>query len=232
MDNVDGFRRGDAVEAGWSSSAEPAIWELLDSSGTRNTSQWDDDQSRAVEALRIALCQGMTGHFAEHAGRPETRGFTLGRSSSCTYLAEVFTDVTLTPRDGTWALPWPAPTASSSAGRCGSAPPGPSRWSGTAGGRACALISRAGCGGRRTWCGVGGRRDGSSTQLPPVGPGEERAGFRSAARCGRSPSGRASSRGAHPRTVPGGSQAGWLFEVEEPRLMIGWVGALHGGFFC
>jgi hypothetical protein len=40
----------------------------------------------------------MTGLYAEHAEHAETRGFTLGRAASCTYLAEVLTDVTLNPQ--------------------------------------------------------------------------------------------------------------------------------------
>ncbi|MEU3188455.1 hypothetical protein ABZ707_30310 [Streptomyces sp. NPDC006923] len=49
MEHVEGFRPGEAIGAGWVSSAVPAIEELLRSRGAENTWQWDDDQSRAVE---------------------------------------------------------------------------------------------------------------------------------------------------------------------------------------
>jgi hypothetical protein len=94
MDNVADFRRSDAVEDGWTSSAWYAISQLLESRGTRNTSQWDDPQSLSVEALKIALDQGMT-FDGNHAGRPWTRGFTLGHAEQCEWLAVIYTDVVL-----------------------------------------------------------------------------------------------------------------------------------------
>ncbi|MFF5018988.1 hypothetical protein [Streptomyces sp. NPDC001165] len=98
MDNVRGMGPYDGFEQGWTSSAAPAIAELLASRGRENTSQWDDEQSRAVEALNIALNQGETGTHAEHAGRPETRGFTIGHTGDSQFFAEVYTDVLLDPQ--------------------------------------------------------------------------------------------------------------------------------------
>ncbi|MFF3129523.1 hypothetical protein ACFVRD_46790 [Streptomyces sp. NPDC057908] len=101
MEHVEGFRPGDAIEAGWVSSAAPAIEELLRSRGTENTCQWDDDQSRAVEALRIAVQQGqLPGQ--EHEGRSWTRGYTLGHQRRAHWCAEVYADVVLD--DGCWNL--------------------------------------------------------------------------------------------------------------------------------
>lgn len=55
MDNFSGYiQKAEFKKDGWYSSAWYAIRELLDSRGERNTSQWDDDESRAVEALKIA----------------------------------------------------------------------------------------------------------------------------------------------------------------------------------
>lgn len=96
MDNMAGFQRCDAVHEGWTSSAMWAILELLDSRGRRNTSQWDDDQSRAVEALHIALRQGKTGRSrGKDPEVPQRRGYTLGQGVGCEWLAEIYTDVEL-----------------------------------------------------------------------------------------------------------------------------------------
>lgn len=97
MDNLAGFQQADAVPAGWSSSAWYAIEELLASRGKKNTSQWDDEQSRSFEALKIALNQGARGRESEHAGRPHTRGYTLGHTGPAQWLAEIYTDVVLDP---------------------------------------------------------------------------------------------------------------------------------------
>ncbi|GAA0553579.1 hypothetical protein [Actinomadura livida] len=95
LDNTAGFRTSDALDTGWSSSASQAIEELLQSHGRQNSSQWDDEESRAVEALKIALNQGITGGIAEHENRPWTRGYTLGHARNCEWLAEIYTDVIL-----------------------------------------------------------------------------------------------------------------------------------------
>jgi hypothetical protein len=85
-----------ANEAGWTSSAWYAIEELLHSRGKRNTSQWNDDESIAVEAMQIALHQGETGHTKNHKGKPWTRGFTIGSAEDVDWLAVIYKDVELT----------------------------------------------------------------------------------------------------------------------------------------
>jgi hypothetical protein len=96
MDNFPHYlRAASAPKAGWSSSAWYAVEELLESRGTVNTSQWDDDQSIAVEAMNIALHQGETGHTKKHAGKPWTRGFTIGSGDNVEWFAEIFRDVEL-----------------------------------------------------------------------------------------------------------------------------------------
>lgn len=101
MENLDGFRVGDAINDGWVSSAAPAIEELLRSRGAENTSQWDDDQSRAMEALKIAVQQG-TRPNQDHEGHPWTRGHTLGHDNDAEWCAEIYADVVLD--DTRWDL--------------------------------------------------------------------------------------------------------------------------------
>ncbi|MFE7789462.1 hypothetical protein [Streptomyces sp. NPDC057460] len=102
MDNFPGrtLRSADAPEAGWYSSAWHAIAELVDSRGTRNTSQWDDPESLSVEVLNLALHQGSTGTEGDHAGRPWTRGYTLAHADDSEWFAQIYTDVVLT--EGRW----------------------------------------------------------------------------------------------------------------------------------
>jgi hypothetical protein len=101
MDNFSGYiQPADYYPAGWTSSAWRAIDELLWTRGQQNTSQWDDEESRAVEALKIALGQGITGHINEHKDRPWTRGFTVGCAEDTEWLAEIYVDVVLTK--GRW----------------------------------------------------------------------------------------------------------------------------------
>ena len=97
VDNFSGYiQRADYNPAGWTSSAWHAIDELLSTCGQENTSQWDDEESRAVEALKIALGQGITGHVKDHKDRPWTRGFTIGCAENTEWFAEVYVDVELT----------------------------------------------------------------------------------------------------------------------------------------
>ncbi|MFI6409319.1 hypothetical protein [Streptomyces sp. NPDC050548] len=98
MDNFPGrvLRPADAVEAGWYSSAWHAIAELLESRGTRNTSQWDDPELLSLEALNIALNQGSISTEQEHEDRPWTRGYTLAHADDSEWFAQVYTDVLLT----------------------------------------------------------------------------------------------------------------------------------------
>lgn len=97
MDNIPGrfFRPSDGPEAGWYSSAWSAIAELLESHGSKNTSQWDDPESLSVEALKIALNQGAAGTDVDHEGRPWTRGYTLGHADHAKWFAQIYTDVVL-----------------------------------------------------------------------------------------------------------------------------------------
>ena len=98
MDNVRGYGVLDHFSDGWFSSAWYAIEELLNSRGRRNTSQWDDEESRSIEALKIALGHGTSPDT--RAGRPETRAFTIGHAEDCELMAEVYTDVVLPPSRG------------------------------------------------------------------------------------------------------------------------------------
>ncbi|MER6124680.1 hypothetical protein ABT173_18955 [Streptomyces sp. NPDC001795] len=104
MDNFPGraLRPADAPAAGWFSSAWYAIAELLESRGTRNTSQWDDPEQLSVEALNIALNQGSIGTEQDHDGRPWTRGYTLAHADDSEWFAQVYTDVVLT--ESRWNL--------------------------------------------------------------------------------------------------------------------------------
>lgn len=85
----------DQPPAGWSSSAARAIALYIQSRGTINNSQWDDPESIAVEALKIATEQGVTGTWDEHEGKPWTRGFTLGHATESEWFAEIYADVVL-----------------------------------------------------------------------------------------------------------------------------------------
>ncbi|MEU1077235.1 MULTISPECIES: hypothetical protein [unclassified Streptomyces] len=102
MDNLADFRRSDALDTGWYSSAWLAVYELLETHGTQNTSQWDDPEDLSVEVLKIALDQGITREV-DHVGRPWTRGYTLGHASECEWFAVIYSDVVLTP--GRWNFP-------------------------------------------------------------------------------------------------------------------------------
>ncbi|MFE6488661.1 hypothetical protein ACFVGN_37815 [Streptomyces sp. NPDC057757] len=97
MDNLRGFGPSDGFADGWTSSAAPAVEELLRTRGRQNTSQWNCQESRSVEALKIVLDQGFSSASGEHAGRPETRGFTIGHAGHCEFFAEIYTDVVLDP---------------------------------------------------------------------------------------------------------------------------------------
>ncbi|WP_411769482.1 DUF7019 family protein [Streptomyces gramineus] len=89
------FQPSDAPAAGWFSSAWYAIAELLESRGTRNTSQWDDPESLSVEALHMALNQGSEHPGTDHE-EPWTRGLTLAHAHDCEWFAQIYTDVELT----------------------------------------------------------------------------------------------------------------------------------------
>jgi hypothetical protein len=103
IDNTPNYiKAAPSNKAGWTSSAWYAIEELLLSHGAGNTSQWDDDESIAVEAMQIALHQGKTGHTKDHKSKPWTRGFTIGGADDVEWFAVIYKDVELTK--GRWRL--------------------------------------------------------------------------------------------------------------------------------
>lgn len=85
----------DQPPAGWSSSAARTIALYIQSRGTVNNSQWDDPESLAVEALKIATEQGVTGTWDEHQNKPWTRGFTFGHATESEWYAQIYNDVVL-----------------------------------------------------------------------------------------------------------------------------------------
>lgn len=94
MDNLRGrLQDTDNFETGWTSSAAPAVDELLVTRGRENYYYDNDEQARSYDALNMALRQGMSPN--EEEGRPETRGMTLGLGGDCEFVAEVYTDVVL-----------------------------------------------------------------------------------------------------------------------------------------
>ncbi|MGW3936273.1 hypothetical protein [Streptomyces phaeochromogenes] len=93
--NLRGYVTTEDEVEGWTSSAAPAIGELISSRGATNSDGYDDE-SLAVEALKIALYQGIYTNESEHEGRPETRAFTIGGADSCEYAALIYKDVALT----------------------------------------------------------------------------------------------------------------------------------------
>jgi hypothetical protein len=96
MDNFAGYiESAVAPPTGWTSSAFYAIDELIETRGQQNTSQWDDEESRAVEAMKIALYQGATGYRNENKDKPWTRGFTIGSAEATEWFAEIYVDVEL-----------------------------------------------------------------------------------------------------------------------------------------
>ncbi|MFJ8434071.1 hypothetical protein ACIQ9P_22485 [Kitasatospora sp. NPDC094019] len=97
LDNTPDFRTTDAAEIGWTSSAWLAVSQLLEGLRPQPDSYWGDTESVAFEALKIALHQGGVAADEEHAGRPWTRGFTLGRAENCEWFAEIYCDVVLAP---------------------------------------------------------------------------------------------------------------------------------------
>jgi hypothetical protein len=88
------FRPSEALDSGWSSSALYAIAELLETRGTRNTSEWEDLESLSVEALHMALNEGSDAPGTDQ--EPWTRGLALAHAHDCEWFAQVYTDVRLT----------------------------------------------------------------------------------------------------------------------------------------
>lgn len=105
LDNMADYAAGSAPTlGGWVSSAAPAIESFLLSHGTVNNSQWDDLESLSVEALKIARYQGITHSLEEHAGKPWTRGFTLGHADDSVWYAQIYSDVELDKARWDWQI--------------------------------------------------------------------------------------------------------------------------------
>ncbi|MES4892004.1 hypothetical protein [Streptomyces sp. NPDC096012] len=90
---------------GWTSSAAPAIEELVASRGAAPSEAGGDacsfdEEELAVDTLKMALSQGIYRHPDDHMGRPETRAFTVMGFDATEYAALIYKDVTLTP--GRW----------------------------------------------------------------------------------------------------------------------------------
>jgi hypothetical protein len=101
LDNVREYQRTDAVAAGWSSSSAHAVMKMLQARAYIESGWWDNPRQCALEALKICLHQGITGHHRQHE-EAVTRGYTFGHADDhCQWLAEVFLDITvdLDPRD-------------------------------------------------------------------------------------------------------------------------------------
>lgn len=95
LGNLTGYTAPEEPSPGWTSSAAPAIEELVASRGARTPRSYDDE-TIAVEALRTALHHGAHGEPSGRPGRPETRAYTVAGLESCQYAAVVYKDVTLT----------------------------------------------------------------------------------------------------------------------------------------
>lgn len=90
---------------GWTSSAAPAIEELVASRGAAPSEEESDastfdEEEIAVDTLKVALSQGIYAHPDDHMGRPETRAFTVMGFDATEYVALIYRDVRLTP--GRW----------------------------------------------------------------------------------------------------------------------------------
>ncbi|MFD7710168.1 hypothetical protein ACFV6E_08050 [Streptomyces sp. NPDC059785] len=99
LGNLTGYTAPQDPDPGWTSSAAPAIDELVASRGARIPRAYDDE-TVAVEALRTALHHGAVGTAGEPPGRPVrpgTHAYTVAGIESCQYAAVVYKDVTLTP---------------------------------------------------------------------------------------------------------------------------------------
>jgi hypothetical protein len=91
INNFTGFRRSGRERAGWAYSAWPAIQELIDTRGTVNNSQWDNE-ARAFEAARWAKS-------SEEDGR-----LVFDKLMPAEWCALIYSDVTPTP--GRWHEDW------------------------------------------------------------------------------------------------------------------------------
>jgi len=89
-DNVAGFAGvDDKTETGWVSSAAVAVELYLRSRCTENDSQWDDDESIAMEALNIAENHGNNFEWHAEPDRPELRGWTFAHADDAEWFGEI-----------------------------------------------------------------------------------------------------------------------------------------------
>lgn len=93
----------DKFEEGWSSSAAWEIEKFLRDQGGEGAPT-EDLEYLSTEALKICRHQGETGRHEEHAGKPHTRGFTLGHAEDSEWLAEIYSDVVLDKQR--WLVDW------------------------------------------------------------------------------------------------------------------------------
>jgi hypothetical protein len=102
LENLRGFTvsEEDSV-GGWTSSAAPMIEEFIalrgEQVGTRTMGAYQlDEEALAVEALKVAVSQGIYSHPDDHRGRPETRAYTIMGFDATEYVALIYKDVSLT----------------------------------------------------------------------------------------------------------------------------------------
>lgn len=146
QDNVSGFGPWDDFEGGWISSEAPAIDKLLRAGDGDGPPTEDDTEALAVEALKIALHQGMTGTDEEHAGRrPAATPSATMAIAPCSRRSTPTSSWRPVGGASTKGTRLPVLNGSSWAGRCGFEPCTPRRRSAT---RASgAGHDGAGCGG-------------------------------------------------------------------------------------
>ncbi|MER5875084.1 hypothetical protein ABT119_04065 [Streptomyces sp. NPDC001910] len=104
LKNLRGFNvpEDDSI-GGWTSSAAPMIEEFIALRGGEVSARTGrayplDGEALAVEILKVALAQGIYANPVDHAGRPESRAYTLLGFDATEYVALIYKDVTLTPR--------------------------------------------------------------------------------------------------------------------------------------
>lgn len=90
---------------GWTSSNAPEIEDFIARRGMEVSARRGggvplDDEALAVETLKVAVSQGIYTNEADHAGRPETRAYTLIGFDASEYVVLAYKDVTLT--SGRW----------------------------------------------------------------------------------------------------------------------------------
>jgi hypothetical protein len=96
-----GFDGGPLKEA-WVSSSAPAVYDFIASRGTQfDNGLYSTPEDMAVEALKIAYDQGLTGPADARRGinEPWKRAFTYGHAREAQWLANIYLDVDLLTTD-------------------------------------------------------------------------------------------------------------------------------------